>query len=69
MKVHETNPESFKPIHLILENQEEIDAICTLVNSTQILTIFPALDTWHEGLDGYGDFEKNIDEFIKILRK
>lgn len=68
MKAEQTNLK-FKPIQLTLENQEEVDAICTLVNSVRIITIFPVLDSWHDKLNGYGDFEKNIDKLIHALRE
>lgn len=69
MKVHETNSKQFKPIHLILENQEEVDAICTIVNSVQIVRVFPVLDGWLIELANYGNTEKNINKLIKVLRK
>lgn len=68
MKVKQINS-GFKPIQITLENQKEIDAICTLVNSVQITKVFPILDDWHNQLDGYGDFGKDWDKLKKILKK
>ena len=68
MKVKRVNPE-FKPIQLILESQEEVDAICTIVNSQQITKVFPILDDWYSQLDEYGDYNKKWNELVKIIQR
>ena len=70
MRVHRLPPKpQFIPINLVLETQEEVDAITTIVNSQRITEVFPILDSWYSQLDDYGDYSKNWSEFNKILRK
>ena len=70
MKVYELSLKpQFIPINLILETQEEVNAIRTIVESSQITDVFPALRNWWKQLQPYGDFDKDWKAFMEILRK
>ena len=69
MKAKQTKPKpQFTPIQLTLENQEEVDAIRTLVESTQITQVFPVLSEWYAQLNDYGNIV-NWDKLREILKK
>lgn len=62
---------SFAPITIVLENQEEIDAVYSLFNHRALIeTLSPILDGWQEKLQpfrsvNYSKNHKKVDEVIR----